>query len=222
MIAESSSRVSTHEWLGPGRILWRGPLWLVLAVAMIDLVGHEIVAKIVYYGPGESGKTTTLRALHDLTPKQQQAELQSIESQNGRTLLFDYLPIDVGHVGSFFVRFQIYSVAGDEASLDARKAVLSGADGVVFVADSQPHRTSENLLSLQELQKSLEFLRKPLSDFPLVIQYNKLDLVDEVTLDELRRALNPDRLPEVFSSATDRRGVVDSLSVIARLVTRSL
>jgi mutual gliding-motility protein MglA len=189
---------------------------------MIDLVGREIVAKIVYYGPGQSGKTTTLRAIHGLIPQNQRTELHSIESENGRTLLFDHMPVDVGPVGDYFVRFQIYSVAGNEESLDARQAVLSGADGVVFVADSQPHRASENLLSLQELKRSLETLRKPLPEFPLVIQYNKLDLVDDRTVEDLRRALNPDHLPEVFSSATERRGVIDSLSVIARLVTRSL
>ena len=112
-----------------------------LAMAMIDLDNKQIVAKIVIYGPGESGKTTFLRAVHDLIPERQRYGLTSIENQSGRTVLYDNLPIDAGKVGDYRMRFLLFSVAGNEGSEDARNAVLSGSDGVVFLADAQPSRT---------------------------------------------------------------------------------
>ncbi|MEZ4665911.1 MAG: GTPase domain-containing protein [Thermomicrobiales bacterium] len=191
-------------------------------MAMIDLDNKQIVAKIVVYGPGQSGKTTFLRAVHDLIPEKQRNALTSIENDSGRTVLFDNLPIDAGKVGDYRVRFQLYSVAGNEGSEDARNAVLSGADGVVFLADAQPDRLAENAESLDELLAALARLQKSPGAFPLVIQYNKVDLVDESLLVETRQALNADGYPETFSSALNKRGVVDSLQTITKLVAQSL
>lgn len=191
-------------------------------MAMIDLDNHQIVAKIVVYGPGQSGKTTFLRAIHDLIPAKQRPTIDSIENDDGRTLLYDTLPIDVGSVGDYRMRFQLYSVAGNEGSEDARQAVLSGADGVVFLADAQPERLADNEASLEELMSALTRFQKAAGSFPVVIQYNKVDLVDETTLTTMRRTLNPDGLPETCSSALNKRGVVDSLQTITRLVAQSL
>lgn len=191
-------------------------------MAMIDLDNRQILAKIVVYGPGQSGKTTFLRAVHDLLPEGQRSEMVSIANESGRTLFYDSLPIDVGAVGDYRMRFRLFSVAGNEGSQDARRAVLSGADGVVFLADAKPDRIEENRQSLEELRTGLAELQKIPGVFPLVIQYNKVDLVDEAGLDRVRRGLNDEGLPETFSSALNRRGVVDSLQTITRLVAQSL
>jgi signal recognition particle receptor subunit beta len=191
-------------------------------MALIDLDNKQIVAKIVVYGPGQSGKTTFLRAVHELIPEKQRPALTSIENGAGRTLLYDQLPIDSGLVGDYRIRFQLYSVAGNEGSADARRAVLSGSDGVVFLADAQPERLRENTDSLGELMSTLAVLQKSPGEFPVVIQYNKVDLVDEGALASVRRSLNVDGLPESYSSALSKRGVVDSLQTIARLVAQSL
>jgi signal recognition particle receptor subunit beta len=191
-------------------------------MAMIDLDNRQIVAKIVIYGPGQSGKTTFLRAVHDLIPEKQRREMRSIENERGRTVLYDSLPIDAGKVGDYRIRFQFYSVAGNEGSGDARQAVLSGADGVVFLADAQPDRLQDNRASLAELMASLATLQKTTEPFPVVIQYNKVDLVDDAALADVRQGLNSDGLPETFSSALNKRGIVVSLQTITRLVAQSL
>jgi signal recognition particle receptor subunit beta len=191
-------------------------------MAMIDLDNRQIVAKIVMYGPGQSGKTTFLRAVHDLIPEKQRRPIDSIENDAGRTLLYDSLPVDAGTVGDYRMRFQLYSVAGNEGSQDARLAGLSGADGVVFLADAQPERLADNQASFDELMISLARLQKGNGTFPVVIQYNKVDLVDEATLGSISRSLNRDGLPETYSSASNKRGVVDSLQTITRLVAQSL
>lgn len=191
-------------------------------MAMIDLDNRTIVAKIVVFGPGQSGKTTFLRAVHDLIPEEQREPLDSIENEAGRTLLYDSLVIDAGAVGEYQMRFQLYSVAGNEGSEDARQAVVSGADGVIFLVDAQPERLAEDRGSLDELMAMLARLQKTPGVFPLVIQYNKVDLVDEATLTSMRDAINPDGLPETFSSALDKRGVVDALQTITKLVAQSL
>ncbi len=189
---------------------------------MIDLDNNEIVAKIVIYGPAESGKTTFVRAVRDLIPEKQRHAMTSIENQSGRTVLYDSLPIDAGKVGDYWMRFQLFSVAGNDGSEDARKAVLSGSDGVVFLADAQPSRLAENIESLGELMTALSRLQKTPGVFPVVIQYNKVDLVDEASLETIRQSLNADGLPETYSSALNKRGVVDSLQAITKLVTQSL
>jgi len=191
-------------------------------MAMIDLDNKQIVAKIVVYGPGQSGKTTFLRAVHDLIPEKQRRALTSIENESGRTVLYDNLPLDAGKVGNYQLRFQLYSVAGNDGSEDARAAVLSGSDGVVFLADAQPDRLGANRASLDELLSSLAQLQKAPGEFPVVIQYNKVDLVDESSLSTVRQSLNADGLPETYSSALNKRGVVDSLQAITKLVAQSL
>ena len=191
-------------------------------MAMIDLDNKQIVAKIVVYGPGQSGKTTFLKAVHDLIPEKQRRAMTSIENESGRTVLYDNLPIDAGKVGDYQMRFQLYSVAGNEGSEDARNAVLSGSDGVVFLADAQPARLEENLESLAELMTALARLQKAPGAFPVVIQYNKVDLVDEPSLTSVRQSLNAEGLPETYSSVLDKRGVVDSLQTITKLVAQSL
>lgn len=191
-------------------------------MAMIDLDTRQIVAKIVIYGPGRSGKTTYLRAVDELMPAGSRPALTSIEDDAGRTVLYDSLPIDVGPVGGFDVRFDLYTVAGNDGSQDARRAVLAGADGVVFMADAQPNRLDENNQRLQELLDMLRSMQKDPAEFPVVLQYNKVDLVDDTALHQVRASLNPGGLPETFSSALYKRGIVDALQTIARRVLQSL
>lgn len=191
-------------------------------MAMIDLDQKQILAKIVIYGPGQSGKTTFLRAVHDLIPEKQRAAMTSIENDLGRTVLYDSLPVDAGKIGGYHMKFQLFTVAGNEGSEDARNAVLSGADGVIFLADAQPSRLDDNVESLTELLNALGHQQKTVGELPVVIQYNKVDLVDEVSLRTTRSSLNPDGLPETFSSALNKRGVVDSLQTITKLVAQSL
>jgi len=191
-------------------------------MALIDLSGREIHGKIVYYGPGLGGKTTNLRSLHGRLPDGRKGELRSIATGDERTLFFDFLPLDLGRVGGFAVRFQLYTVAGQGRYERTRAAVLHGADGAVFVADAQAARLEDNRRSLRELRDNLAAQGKPLAGFPLVLQYNKMDLPDALPAAELDRHLNPTGLPRIEAAARHGTGVVETLRAICKLVARSL
>lgn len=191
-------------------------------MALIDIARREIGAKVVYYGPGLSGKTTNLRVIHDLLPTDAKSELRSIASVDERTLFFDFLPLDLGNVGGFTVRVHLATVPGQPRSERTRRAVLNAADGVVFVADAGRDRLIDNRLSLDELTRNLAVQGKRLDAFPLVLQYNKSDLPDAVPTAELDRSLNAFGAPRFESVATTGMGVVETLRAIVRLVVRRL
>lgn len=191
-------------------------------MALIDLAARQIHGKIVYYGPGIGGKTTNLRQLHRRLPNAATGDLHSLASPNQRTLFFDRLPLDLGRVHGFTVRYRLYTVPGQPRSDRTRLAVLNGADGAVFVADARRDRLADNLQSLDELAAHLALHGKSAPDYPLVLQYNKMDLPDALPASALDRSLNPGHAPRFEASAVAGIGVVETLRAICQLVTRAL
>jgi len=191
-------------------------------MALINIAGREIHCKIVYYGTGYCGKTTNLQYIHDHAPQQVHGALLSIATESERTLLFDFLPLDLGAVHGFNVRFHLYTVPGQVLYERTRVAVLNGADGIVFVADSAPDKLEENFQSLIELETNMRALQKDLGDFPLVIQWNKRDLPGVVPIATLDRYLNRRRAAAFAASAITGEGVFPTLRAICKAVMAQL
>ncbi len=184
----------------------------------INYAFKEICCKIVFYGPGLSGKTTNLQYVHKKMPSPTRGELISLATDQDRTLYFDFLPVDIGKINGFSVKFQLYTVPGQVYYNATRKLVLRGVDGLVFVADSQRFKMDENIESYQNLQENLGEYRYDMAKLPLVLQYNKRDLPDISSVDELENVLNPKGLPYFEAVATQGAGVFDTLRCISKLV----
>ncbi len=184
----------------------------------INYAFREICCKIVYYGPGLSGKTTNLIYIHKKAPPQTKGELISLATDADRTLYFDFLPIDIGPVQGFATKFQLYTVPGQVYYNATRKLVLRGVDGLVFVADSQAAKLEENIESMTNLIENLEEYGYVLEELPMVIQYNKRDLEKISSLEELEKCLNPRGLPIFEAVAVNGTGVFDTLKGISKLV----
>lgn len=184
----------------------------------INYAFREIHCKIVYYGPGLSGKTTNLQYVHKKVPPQTKGELISLATDADRTLYFDFLPINIGSVAGFTTKFQLYTVPGQVYYNATRKLVLRGVDGLVFVADSQKEKMEENVESLQNLKDNLAEYGYDPEAIPLVFQYNKRDLPSAVSLKELSLALNSGGQPEFEAVAPKGIGVFDTLKCITKLV----
>jgi hypothetical protein len=184
----------------------------------INYAFREISCKIVYYGPGLSGKTTNLQYVHQKVPGKTRGDLISLATDADRTLYFDFLPINLGAIQGFSTKFQLYTVPGQVYYNATRKLVLRGVDGLVFVADSQRAKMDENLESLKNLYDNLEEYGYDPTDLPIVIQYNKRDLPDVMTVAELQAALNPRGLPYFEAVAVGGTGVFDTLKLIIKLV----
>src|SRR5512140_228535 len=183
----------------------------------------QMAAKIVYYGPGLCGKTTNLHHIYTKTSPQSRGELVSLETETDRTLFFDLLPIDVGVIGGFKTRLQLYTVPGQVFYNTTRKLVLKGVDGIVFVADSQRPMLEPNKESLKNLAENLAEIGILLDQIPRVLQFNKRDLANILTVDELNDALNADRKVEWHeASATNSVGVFETLKAISKLTLKSL
>src|SRR5919198_1655908 len=191
-------------------------------MALINVAAREIHCKIVYYGPGMGGKTSNLQYIHSQVPKDAKGDLLSIATETERTLFFDFLPLDLGKVEGYKVRFQVYTVPGQPMYERTRVAVLTGVDGVVFVADSGRERFRENLQSMQEMSRILEALGRPLDQIPLVIQYNKRDLPDAVPVPVLQARLNPRGVPYVEAVASEGTRVLTTLREISKLIVERL
>lgn len=189
---------------------------------LVHYAAREIVCKIVYYGPARSGKTTNLQWLHRAMPEDRRSEMVSLATENDRTLFFDYLPLDLGRISGFETRFQLYTVPGQVYYNATRKLVLRGADGVVFVADSDPARQEENLESLRNLQDNLLDHGFDMREIPLALQYNKQDLDDAVPATKLDEVLNFRDVPANPASAVRGEGVVETLKAVSGLVLRSV
>ncbi|PYO70798.1 MAG: gliding-motility protein MglA, partial [Gemmatimonadetes bacterium] len=161
-------------------------------MSLVNFTAREITCKIVYYGPGRSGKTTNLHYVYGRVPESRRGRMVSLATQTDRTLFFDFLPIDLGQISGFTTRFQLYTVPGQVYYNATRRLVLQGADGVVFVADSQARQLDENIESLQNLQANLLDHGVDIRGMPLVLQYNKQDLPRELILTsaDLDDALN--------------------------------
>lgn len=183
----------------------------------------QMAAKIVYYGPGLCGKTTNLHHIYGKTAPTSRGEMISLETETDRTLFFDLLPIDVGIIGGFKTRMQLYTVPGQVFYNTTRKLVLRGVDGIVFVADSQRAMKDANVESFQNMETNLQEIGLTYKDIPLVMQFNKRDLGNILTLDELREALDPERQFVFFeASALRGDGVFETLKEISKLTLRSL
>lgn len=191
-------------------------------MSLINPLARELSAKIVYYGPGLSGKTTSLKHIHSVIKPQRRGELVTLATEGDRTIFFDFLPLHVKDVHGMGVRFQLYTVPGQVFYEATRRLVLSGADGVVFVADSRPASRDENLESLADLQANLEAEGLDIETFPLVFQYNKRDLRGVMPVPTMTAELNWIGAPELETSATAGDGVMDALKAISKLVIRSL
>jgi len=193
-------------------------------VSLVNFAAREITCKIVYYGPGRSGKTTNLHYLFSRVPEARRGRMVSLATQTDRTLFFDFLPIDLGQISGFTTRFQLYTVPGQVYYNATRRLVLQGADGVVFVGDSQARQLDENLESLQNLQGNLLEHGVDIRQMPLVLQYNKQDLPRELILTpaELDDALNFRSVPSFPGDALHGVGVFETLKGISEQVLRRL
>ena len=193
-------------------------------MSLVNFTTREITCKIVYYGPGRSGKTTNLHYIYARVPDSRRGRMVSLATQTDRTLFFDFLPIDLGQISGFSTRFQLYTVPGQVYYNATRRLVLQGADGVVFVGDSQARQLDENIESLQNLQSNLLEHGVDVRTMPLVMQYNKQDLPRELILTqaELDDALNFRSVPSFAADALHGRGVFETLKAISELVLKRL
>ncbi|HXO86140.1 MAG TPA: GTPase domain-containing protein [Gemmatimonadales bacterium] len=193
-------------------------------MSLVNFTAREITCKIVYYGPGRSGKTTNLHYVYERVPETRRGRMVSLATQTDRTLFFDFLPIDLGQISGFSTRFQLYTVPGQVYYNATRRLVLQGADGVVFVGDSQARQLDENIESLQNLQGNLLEHGVDVRTMPLVMQYNKQDLPPELILTppELDDALNFRSVPSFPADALHGQGVFETLKAISELVLKKL
>jgi len=191
-------------------------------MVVFNYSGREINAKIVYYGPGLSGKTTNLEHIYNKTAPHLRGKMVSMKTKVDRTLFFDFLPIQGGEIAGFNIRFLLYTVPGQVYYNATRKLVLKGADAIVFVADSQSEELAANRESLKNLQENLVEHGKDLSDVPLVIQYNKRDLPSALPIERLEEELNKRGVPSFESVATVGNGVFETLTAATRMVLEQL
>jgi mutual gliding-motility protein MglA len=191
-------------------------------MSFINYSSREINCKIVYYGPGLCGKTTNLQYVYAKTNPDAKGKMISLATETERTLFFDFLPLSLGEIRGFKTRFHLYTVPGQVFYDASRKLILKGVDGVVFVADSQIERMEANLESVENLRVNLAEQGYDLDKIPYVVQYNKRDLPNVATVDELRRLVNPRSVPEYQAVAPTGVGVFDTLKAVAKLVLTEL
>jgi len=191
-------------------------------VSFINYSAREINCKLVYYGPGLCGKTTNLQHIYQKVDPKAKGKLISLATETERTLFFDFLPLELGTIRGFSTRFHLYTVPGQVFYDASRKLILKGADGVIFVADSQVERMESNIDSLQNLEHNLAEQGLHLDKIPFVIQYNKRDLPNVVPLADLQAALNHRGVPWFEAVAPQGAGVFETLKAIAKLVLQDL
>jgi hypothetical protein len=187
-------------------------------VSFINYSSREINCKIVYYGPGLCGKTTNLQYIYRRTNPDQKGKLISLATETERTLFFDFLPLALGDIKGFRIRFHLYTVPGQVFYAASRKLILKGVDGVVFVADSQIERMESNLESIDDLGINLAEQGYELEKLPFVIQYNKRDLPNIVPVEEMNRLLNYGSVPWFDAVAVTGKGVFETLKTVAKQV----
>ncbi len=181
---------------------------------------QEINLKIVYYGPGMSGKTTNLEYIHSKLDPSLKGELVSLKTKEDRTIFFDFMQIEVGRIKGKKPKFNLYTVPGQVYYASSRKVILNGVDGIVFVADSQPHRMEANIETLLDLEENLKQEGHSLENFPWVIQYNKRDLPGVEPVEVLEKRLNFFNVPSFEAVAVRGEGVFDTLKAVINLVVR--
>ena len=189
-------------------------------MATVSYSSREIDCKLVYAGPGLSGKTTNVKYIHSVIPSYDRGKLISLATGNERTLFFDFLPVNSGTIYGFKVRLHLYSVPGQAMYSDSRQLILQGADGIIFVADSQRARMDANIASLRDLKENLRASRR--KGLSLVLQNNKRDLPDILPSEKIRKDLGLERIPCIESVATEGIGVFETLRKASRIVMRRL
>jgi hypothetical protein len=191
-------------------------------MSFINYMAREINCKIVYYGPGLCGKTTNLQYIYERTNPDAKGKMISLATETDRTLFFDFLPLALGEIRGFKTRFHLYTVPGQVFYDASRKLILKGVDGVVFVADSQISRMDANQESIENLRYNLAEQGYNLDKIPYVIQYNKRDLPEVASVEELRAILNPTNVPDFEGIARTGVGVFDVLKAVAKQVLNEL
>jgi mutual gliding-motility protein MglA len=191
-------------------------------MSFINYSSREINCKIVYYGPGLGGKTTNLQYIFEKTNPQARGKMISLATETERTLFFDFLPLSLGAIRGFRVRFHLYTVPGQVFYDASRKLILKGVDGVVFVADAQEERLEANIESMENLKQNLQEHGYDIDKIPLIVQYNKMDLPNAMKVEELHAQLNPKSWPEYAACAKSGEGVFDTLKAVAKLVLQEL
>ncbi len=183
----------------------------------------QMAAKIVYYGPGLCGKTTNLHHIYSKTSPQSRGEMVSLETETDRTLFFDLLPLDVGVIGGFKTRLQLYTVPGQVFYNTTRKLVLKGVDGIVYVADSQRAMLDANIESLRNLRTNLKEIGQELDELPMIFQLNKRDLPNIIDKETMIKSIDPSGLHEyVEAAAVTGEGVFETLKLISKLTLRTI
>ncbi|KPJ60147.1 MAG: gliding-motility protein MglA [Latescibacteria bacterium DG_63] len=192
-------------------------------MSLINYASREINCKIVYYGPGLGGKTTNLRFIFSKIDPDTRGKLISLATELDRTLFFDFLPLNLGTIKGFGTRFHLYTVPGQVYYNASRRLILKGVDGIIFVSDSQVERLEDNVDSLQNLHENLAEHGLSLASIPFVIQYNKRDLPNIASVEELQKLLNPNNSTPYFEAvATQGVGVFASLKEVSKRVLTAL
>ncbi len=191
-------------------------------MSFINYNSKEINCKIVYFGPSMSGKTTNLQFIYSQTHPDGKGKMISLQTENERTLFFDFLPLALGTLRGFKIRFHLYTVPGQSYYDASRKLILRGVDGIVFVSDSQVTRMEANLESFATLRGNLEEQGYELENIPLVFQYNKRDLPNVSPLGEMAKILNPSGLPSYEAVASNGIGVLETLKGLSKLILKDL
>lgn len=196
-------------------------------MALINRKSKEVQVKIVYYGPGRGGKTTNLEYIYKKFHDRMTTKLLTVKTYGDRTLFFDFLPLDIGVIGGYNIKMQLYTVPGQVKYKATRKLVLRGVDGVVFVADSMILREKMNILSLKDLQENLATFDKNIFKIPLVLQYNKRDLAKKgiplLPIEKVESSLNRQlKAPSFEASAINGTNVVETMKKVISLTVTSL
>lgn len=191
-------------------------------MSFINYNSKEINCKIVYFGPSMSGKTTNLQYIYSQTHPDGKGKMISLQTENERTLFFDFLPLALGTLRGFKIRFHLYTVPGQSYYDASRKLILRGVDGIVFVSDSQVTRMEANLESFATLRSNLEEQGYELENIPIVFQYNKRDLPNVCPLPEMAKAINPRGFPSYEAVASNGIGVLETLKGLSKLILKDL
>ncbi len=191
-------------------------------MAFINTKTKEVQVKLVFVGPGRGGKTTNLEYIFSRIRHRIESDMVSIKTQGDRTLFFDFLPLELGEVKGFKTRFHLYTVPGQVYYNASRKLILRGVDGIVFVADSSEARFDANIDALYNLHDNLKEYDLNLEEIPFVMQWNKRDMPDALSVEELNKELNPEGYENFEAIAVKGDGVFDTLKCVAKQVLRQL
>jgi signal recognition particle receptor subunit beta len=188
----------------------------------ISYASREIAFKLVYFGPGLSGKTTNLERLHAALCPEVRGNMISLDTTDDRTLFFDFLPVELGRVNGYGIRFNVYTVPGQIYYEASRRLIVDGADGIVFVADSSRQRLDDNIVSYGLMMDNIRQCRPDPESFPIVLQYNKRDLDDPLPLGTLEASLDLTGIPVEEAVAAQGKGVMETVRTLSRLVVGKL